>query len=168
MKKEKAFSFLNGYSFTFTEGDDQIVAWFSAFSGKEKVFVNGALISEQRNYSTDSTNTFTIGENSYSTNLLVKNIFKGPFVCTLFKNGKEHKRKKLIFPTPTKNKKSFFLYLVFFIFIGILFGFAHNYFMWPEYSIYLLFLTVFVLSLVLSIFGKEYKARAPIIEEDEL
>jgi hypothetical protein len=168
MKNEKAFSVFKGFSFVFTEGEDQIVAWFSAFSGKEKVFVNGTLVSEQRNYSTNSTNTFSVGNNSYSTNLLIKSLFKGPFICTLFKNGREHKRQKLIFPTHANNKKSFFLHFLIFLFVGILFGFAHNYFKWPDYSIYLLFLAVFALSFASTHHDKNSKAKAPVIVEDDI
>jgi len=97
MNAKKPISYVKGYTFSFKDEGNIIDAWFSCLSGLEKIFVNGVLVSKKRNYSKDSSSTFKVGENEYSTTIHVKNILIGPFVCTLNKNGKAYGRQKLVF-----------------------------------------------------------------------
>ncbi|MGH1439930.1 MAG: hypothetical protein ACRBBR_07470 [Cellvibrionaceae bacterium] len=168
MGKKQAFSLIKGYTFSFKDEGKDIQAWFSALTGLERVYINGELVSSQRNLSTDSTNKFSIGYNEYSTNMRVENIFKGPFVCTLSKNGKEYKRQKLIFPKlRSKSKKiSIFTRFLFFIVLGGLFGFASSYWQFPKESLYFFIATVFVV--IYLYYRSDYKDLKPIIKNEEI
>ncbi|WP_444932887.1 hypothetical protein [Microbulbifer sp. JTAC008] len=168
MSKRKAFSFTKGYTFIFEEDGAVVEAWFSALSGLEKVFVNGELVSSQRNLSTDSTNNFSIGENEYSTNLNVVSLLKGPFVCTLSKNGKEYKRQKLVFPKAEPSRKGlpFIIRLSFFILLGACFGVASSYSQFSKESIYVFIALIFVV--VFAYHSKSYKGKGPVIEHEEI
>ncbi|WP_299467715.1 hypothetical protein, partial [uncultured Gimesia sp.] len=97
MSKPKAFSFLKGYSFSFEDDGRTIEAWFSSLSGLQKVFVDGTLLSSQRSVSTESSHSFMIGDDRYTTTTKIVSLSKGPLVCTLSKNGKDLKRQKLIY-----------------------------------------------------------------------
>mgnify|MGYP006075183233 CR=1 FL=1 len=102
-KNGAAISVVKGCSFVFAVEGQEIVAWFSSISGLEKIFVDGALVSLQRNFSKDSNNYFTLGENEYSINLHVVSLFSGPFVCSLKKNSLDYRRQKLVFPQPLRS-----------------------------------------------------------------
>ena len=94
------FSFFRGYSFRFEDDSIVIEAWFSSLSGLEKVKVNTQLVAEQRNLSTNSSASFEVQGTSYKTNIEVESLFKGPFVCSLFKNGELFKQQRLVFRAP--------------------------------------------------------------------
>jgi hypothetical protein len=168
MSKEKTFSLRKGFTFSFEDEGSTIDAWFSAFTGLEKVYVNGELISSQRNLSTDSTNSFNIGVNQYSTNLNVESLLKGPFVCTLSKNGDAYKRQRLLFPKAKPSSKgmsflvSFFLFLV----LGILFGLARSYWQLPSESIYIFIVVLSVMAF--PFYSRKYKGTGPVIENEEI
>ncbi|WP_444942896.1 hypothetical protein ACJJIK_12280 [Microbulbifer sp. ZKSA006] len=168
MSKEKTFSFRKGYTFSFEDEGNVIEAWFSALSGLEKVYVNGELVSSQRNLSTDSTNSFSIGPNEYSTNLSVVSLFKGPFVCTLSKNGSEYKRQKLLFSKSDSSSKRqpFIARFSFFIVLGALLGFARAYWQLPNESIYIFLAALFVAVFAYQI--KEHKGAGPVIEDEKI
>jgi hypothetical protein len=166
MSKKKEFSFTKGYTFTFEEDGAVIEVWCSALSGLEKVFVNGELVSSQRNLSTNSTNSFSIGENEYSTNLNAVSLLKGPFVCTLSKNGKEYKRQKLIFmkAEPSGKGLPFIVRLSFFILLGACFGIARSYWQLPKESFYVFIAFV----IVFTYYSNSNKGKGPIIEHEEI
>lgn len=102
MNDADSFSLRKGFSFTFKDGDNVIESWFSSISGKEEVRLNGQVVARQRTLSYHSSNQFDVEGVHYKSELEVKHLFKGPFVCTLFKNGEPYKRKKLIFPALNK------------------------------------------------------------------
>ena len=165
---EKAFSFRKGYTFSFEEEGNAIDAWFSAFSGLEKVYLNGELVCCQRNLSTDSTNSFYIGAKEYSTNLNAVSVLKGPFVCTLSKNGKEYKRQKLVFLNSNSSLKDlhYISRMSFFIALGTSFGFAYSYWQLPKESMF-----VFLVILSVMVFAyhlKNQKRTTPVIEHEEI
>lgn len=166
MCNDKQFSFSKGYSFQFLEGEYQIQAWFSSFSGREKVFVNGNLVANQRNYSADSTNSFVVNENSYATNLYVGNLFKGPFTCTLYKNGEPYKRQKLIFPRAKGGALANLFDFAIFLFLGISYGFAYSYFELPSYSLFIFMIAIIFLSFSSKIPGNQ--KTNPIIENENI
>jgi hypothetical protein len=168
MSKEKTFSLRKGFTFSFEDEGSTIDAWFSAFTGLEKVYVNGELISSQRNLSTDSTNSFNIGVNQYSTNLNAESILKGPFVCTLSKNGDAYKRQRLLFPKakPSSKGMSFLVSFLLFLVLGVLFGLARSYWQLPSESIYIF---IAVLSLMaFPFYSRKYKGTGPVIENEEI
>lgn len=45
INKNKVFGYLSGFHFSFLENGQEITIWYSVFSGSEKVFVNGEVIS---------------------------------------------------------------------------------------------------------------------------
>jgi len=109
VSKEKALSLIKGFSFSFEDDGKEIKAWFSAISGLEKVYVDGELVSSQRNLSSKSSCIFSIGPNEYSVNMKAVSLLEGPYVCTLNKNGKEYKRQKLL----QSRNKPFFVWIAF-------------------------------------------------------
>ncbi|WP_111641201.1 hypothetical protein [Marinimicrobium alkaliphilum] len=168
MSKEKAFSFIKGYSFSFEDEGRKIEAWFSTFSGLEKVYVDGELVSSQRNFAKESSNTFVIGADEYATRLKMVSLLKGPFECTLSKNGNALRRQKMVFPKRTSGAERFpfFVQLAFFIALGGVFGFAKAYWQLPEVSMYVFLGILFVLIVVLQ--GKGYMGSRPVFEDDDL
>ena len=168
MSKEKTFSLRKGFSFSFEDEGNTIDAWFSAFSGLEKVYVNEELISSQRNLSTDSTNSFNIGVNEYSTNLNAVSLLKGPFVCTLSKNGDAYKRQRLLFPkaTPSSKGMSFLISFMLFIVLGVLFGLARSYWQLPSESIYIFIAVLSVIAF--PFYSRKYKGTGLVIENEEI
>ena len=168
MTINKSFNFIKGYSFSFEDEGSHIEAWFSSFSGLEKVLVNGKLVSSQRNFSKHSSNLFKVGENEYSTSLQVESLLRGPFVCTLSKNGKAYKKKKLTFSrTVSGDKKApVILRFLFYVLLGVAFGYSKSYFNLPDASTY-----VFLAILFFIVFAYHYKSdkRAkPLIEDEEI
>ncbi|MGD8176900.1 hypothetical protein [Marinimicrobium sp. ARAG 43.8] len=134
----KTFSLVKGYAFRFEDEGRVIEAWFSALSGREKVFVNGEMVLSQTNLSKQSSKTFRIGENDYSITLYIESLLNGPVVCTLAKNGKDCQRQRLIFPQRKSRLGRFgvALNLLFFIVLGIVAGFATAYWQLPAHWSY--------------------------------
>lgn len=168
MSEKKLYSFLKGYSFTFDDDGREIKAWFSVFSGKEKVFVDGNLISSKRTFSRDSSHKFSIGNDNYSTHMDAVSHFRGPLLCTLCKNGKEMKRQKLFLPTLKNNmrKRSLF-YLLFYSVLFIAFAVAKAFWRFPQgaYIVFLFFL-VLVAFIFLVYRIKEICSKIEIIDEE--
>ncbi len=130
MSDSNQFSYFKGYSFRFEDDTNIIEPWFSALSGLEKVSVNNQLVAKQRNLSTNSSTSFEIQGNSYKTNLEVKSLFKGPYVCSLFKNGELFKQQQLVFQDPS-HKKPWYSKLWFALFVGLGLGVSSAYFRIP-------------------------------------
>ena len=174
MNEAKSFSLIKGYSFDFTDTDNKIGAWFSCFSGLERVFVNGELISEQRNYSKDTVSNFKIANDEFSVSLEVISLLRGPFICTLSKNGVDIKRKKLVFPKRKTNGfwVSLLRNFVIFFTLGGTLTYSKHYF---GYSDTWLYISVGV-SLVIALFidlrkNKKSQGRAdllPVIVDEEI
>jgi hypothetical protein len=163
MRKKRTFSIIKGYSFEFQEEGHQIEAWFSALSGLEKVYIDGELVSSQRNLSKNSTNTFKIGVNEYSTNMKVISLLKGPFVCTLSKNGFIYRRQKLIFPNV---KRNLLLMLLFCIGLSVAFEMAKKYLQLQNESVYIFI--ILIISLIFIFNLKTSKDSKPVIEEEAI
>jgi len=165
MEKDQKISLTKGYTFYFKDDEEnKIEAWFSIISGLEKVFVNGQLVSSQRNYSTDSTNTFNISNNEYSTNFKVSKIFKGPFICTLNKNGIPYKRQIITFPEiKTKNR---ILWIGIGVVVGVTTAFIQRYFELSYGYTFVFGIVLFVSIFSFSNIGKGYKT--PTIKEEVL
>lgn len=83
-------TFRDGYWFIFEDGEDEVAANGSAWSGKEWVYFNDQLVSEKRNATSRTTeHEFTSGQNSYKLVFYMKNMLKAELECTLYKNGKQ-------------------------------------------------------------------------------
>lgn len=156
------FGFFKGYTFVFCEGNNIIKAWFSCLSGLEKVYVNDSLVSEQRNYKTDSENTFNVGKDTYASKFSTESILKGPFVCDLHKNGQLIKRQKLIFPATKKTRFKGIYGFLFCILLGVIFGFSMAFFKLPTWSVYVFLVFIFIISFSFNMSG----SNKPHIEEE--
>jgi hypothetical protein len=101
--RKSEFSMLKGYSFVFEADGHLVEAWFSSLTGAEKIFVDGALVSKKRNIKRNSQTDFLIeGYSSvYSIDLTIISLLKGPFICTLVKDGVPIQRQRLVFPQLT-------------------------------------------------------------------
>ncbi len=170
MVEDDSFSCIQGYSFTFEDNENHIKAWFSALSGKEKVFVNEKLVSAQRNFSRNSVNTFSVNNDVYSTSLNVENIFKGPFTCTLTKNDKPYKRKILMFQKVSKNgaKQSFMYGLIPYIALGLALGVAGSYYQLSDKVVFGIIIGVFLMHSIYNYKTNKRSYQKPVIIEEDI
>ncbi len=102
----KVFSLSKGYSFIFTDGHDHLEFWYSAITGREKIFVNGDINYYDINLFSDSSGVITLRNNQYYAELSAlggKERLKGPLICTLFKNSKPYKRQRMVLPEKIKS-----------------------------------------------------------------
>ncbi len=77
----------DGYWFVFEDGDNEIAANGSIWSGKEWIYFNDQLVSEKRNMTSFTTiHEFESGNDKYRLEYIAKNIFTGKMECTVFKN----------------------------------------------------------------------------------
>lgn len=164
MNNKSVFSFRKGYSFVFSDEGKEIKAWFSALTGLERIYVDGVMVSSQRNLSKNSNSEIKIGTNDYSTNMNVASISKGPFVCTLYKNGQAYKRQRLVFPKSGKLKLTTIFVLS--ILIGVLFGIARVYWQFPVNWLYPFVFVIFIVVLLYQ--HRSRDDRKPIIENEEI
>lgn len=165
MSKKKVFSFLKGYAFSFEDEGNNIQAWFSALSGLEKVYVNGDLVTSQRNYSKKSSLSFSISGNSYTRHMEVTSLLKGPFVCTLTKNSRILQRQKLIFSRPETKVLPFFKKLWIWVIIGVAAGVMSSILNLPDWTFYVF--TAIVFFSVFSYYAKCNSGSTPVIIEEE-
>lgn len=148
--------FRNGYSFSFEDEGNSIVAWFSALTGKEKVFANKELVASQRNLNKNSTNSFEIGENKYTTKIEIKSLLKGPFICQLLKNEMAIKKQKLVFPQPKPSILSGWSGLLIYLLVGFSIGTIAGIFNWPDWIVFPTLILLFIILINACIPGKPY------------
>lgn len=91
-----------GMSFRFRDADNEIIYKCSSISEKEKVEVNGRLISEAKNFTTRSNHTFFVDGVEYLIQLVAKSLLKGPYECSLSKNRVVLKTYKLKYIRATR------------------------------------------------------------------
>lgn len=80
-------SISKGVNFHFQDGENNIRAFGSMFSGKEIIYVNEKEVSNKRSMSTGSIHKFTIDNVKYEVEFSVTNIILGYIDCTLIKDG---------------------------------------------------------------------------------
>lgn len=80
-------STIGGIWFVFSSCHPSVAIWFSSFTGKQKVFVNGALVAEGRSFTGNATYPFTFESSDYVVELRLENMSKGIYRCTLSVNG---------------------------------------------------------------------------------
>ncbi len=134
------------------------------------------LVSSKINISTASFHDFSIAEDSYSTRMNTVDLFRGPYECTLFKNGKEIKRQKLIFPPASSLKSTFreisywlscLFYLLLYSLVIFAFVLAKVYWNLPEESYFAFFIVLLVLSCAIVAYTfVKWSSGIQIIEED--
>jgi len=84
-----------GAVFHFDDGGCRICASFAAWSGLERVEVDGVERSRSRNFKKNSVHEFELGGEDYAIDYEVVHIHKGPVHCTLHKNGRPIQRQTL-------------------------------------------------------------------------
>ena len=77
-----------GFWFVFHDGENTIVAEKSLPTGKEYVYINGALLSEKSPAAALSDHPFRHGENQYRIVFNVNDLPAGKMECSFFVNGK--------------------------------------------------------------------------------
>ena len=170
MNENNPFSFTKGYSFLFEDEGIKIKAWFSSFSGLEKIYVNKELILTQRKYSKDSISKFNISNNNYSVSLKVESFVKGPFICTLNKNGIAIKRQSLQFPRKRDNKKkvAYIFELSVYITIGAILGVINSNINLPTPYIVITLIIAFMVSFVCKYKIAKNNYLEPLIQDEEI
>lgn len=117
----ESFSFTKGYWFYFQDGDNEIAAFGSGWSGKEIIYLNDNPVSEDRSYRFSNDHEFTHKGKHYRVRFKMASFWKAELKCSLFINGQlveERKKAALV----KVGKKSWSAILVFFV-IGMVFGF---------------------------------------------
>ncbi len=170
MSLNDTFSCIKGYVFSFEDNNNHIIAWFSALSGREKVFVNKELVASNWNFSKNSSNTFEVNDDVYSTSLEVKSLLKGPIICTLIKNSKPYKRKKLVFQREGSkgSNKAFFLRLLPYLVLGLVLGFIGSHYQLSDIYVFGFILAVVLIHAIYDVKKGKYSKNAVRIVEDEI
>ena len=137
-----SFSITNGFSFAFKEGNTEITAGGSVFTGKEYVYVNDDLVSQKKSYSKNSKHPFAFDNNNYEIQFLVTNILKGRMECSLLKNDKLIKKYKM-----DSNYKFNIFRLLAYLILGAAYGSVMSYYNWSSWSLILLLPFMYILSM---------------------
>jgi hypothetical protein len=77
----------HGYWFYFDDEGTQIVAFASALSGKEVVFVDDEIVSSKHNFRLKATHSFEHKGHQYEVTIALENLLKGTINCSLQKDG---------------------------------------------------------------------------------
>jgi hypothetical protein len=80
-------SVTKGIWFVFALGEKTIRAWGSGLSGLERVYVDDAVVSEQRSIGRSSTHKFALAGQSYVVVIKIISILKVKIECTLLRDG---------------------------------------------------------------------------------
>lgn len=121
--------FKNGYTFQFIDGNTVIECWGSCVTGKEKIKLDGKLISEKRNMtSRKSLHSINHEGINYEVEFNVISMLTGELHCILIKDGVHFETKKLIVTKGRNNepysKKKFWRDFFVSTGIGFIFGFV--------------------------------------------
>lgn len=112
-------SILEGMWFIYEDGTNIIKIWSSSINGKEKVFLNNELVSDQRSFKMKSDHFFKDNNGiDYKVSFITTSIMKGKLECVIFRNIEKVKTFKLKY-VQGKNyylKRFFILVLVTIIF----------------------------------------------------
>jgi hypothetical protein len=134
-------SLSKGLWFIFTNGGRGISAQCSVLTGKERIFVDGSLVSEKWSFSKNSTHQFVVGDDTYEVVFFIPHILKGTIECTLKKNGVRVE----CFKTNYRYRHRVVSLLAYAL-IGALLGFFVGYFnlpVWPILIALILLIAVF-------------------------
>jgi hypothetical protein len=80
------FNLFKGIWFVFRDGDREIAAHNSLFA-KERVFINGEIVSENRSLNRIGKHQFIFNRSEYEVVFNVSKVIKGEMECSLFKNN---------------------------------------------------------------------------------
>ena len=124
----------------FQDGDNQIVAW-GGISGKERIELNGQVVSEKRNlFKRSCLHTFQAHDVLYEVEINAVNMMTGEIHFILIKDGVHVETKKLVICQPVNKKpktgkemwREFAIYFV----LGFAFGYTIVHYLlegeWPD------------------------------------
>ncbi|WP_310463522.1 hypothetical protein [Sphaerotilus sp.] len=80
-------STIGGIWFVFSTHHPNVALWCSSFTGKQKLFLDGAIVAEGRNITGEATYPFTLESSRYVVKLSLENMSKGVYRCMLSGNG---------------------------------------------------------------------------------
>jgi len=126
-------SIRKGFWFVFKDGETTIRIWGASLSGKEKIYVNDALVSESRSQKRNSEHQFKIVNDQYKLTINVLSMLKGPIECKLYKNGVLLKKQTCHHRTNNKVKRS---NTGLAIAVGIILGISIVAFGWQYWIVY--------------------------------
>lgn len=153
LPKKNFVSISKGFWFVFIDGTDEIIAGGSAFSGKESVYFNKELISQQRSMKKTSRHKFARNTDEYEIVFHVLEIMKGKIECILYKNDIVVKRYK-----SHVDHKFNFKTLLKYIALGVVYGLVSSIFNLPVYAA-----VIFIIALIIASVAKTM--RSIVIEE---
>jgi hypothetical protein len=84
---EPTASAIHGLWFVFDHAGQNFGLWVSALTGKEEVYLNGALVAERRKIALSSTHELEINGSRYTLALSTKALRRGAFECVLRADG---------------------------------------------------------------------------------
>src|SRR5690242_11548584 len=80
-------SALHGIWFVFHHGGHHIALWIASFTGREELYLDGALVAKRRKFETASTHELVVGDARYSVEFRTRDLRRGVFDCVLRANG---------------------------------------------------------------------------------
>ncbi|RYV02461.1 hypothetical protein SOPP22_09395 [Shewanella sp. OPT22] len=84
---EHKASIFKGYRFEFEINDHNIVAWGSAWTGREIVSIDDRVVSDLYSYKRKAIHHFDINDTAYEIEFNMVNILQGLLHCTLIEDG---------------------------------------------------------------------------------
>lgn len=114
-------SIRNGLQVEFDLKKRKLEFWGGIFSGKEKVILDGATISEGKSYKTKSSHHFKIDEIAHTIEIESADLLKGEFNVRLYEEGGLIQGYKMNYNRP-KTKAMIPIY--FLLTVGLVFGFT--------------------------------------------
>lgn len=141
--KKTQLSLINGTWFVFEDEGHLIALSLSTFTGKEKIYFDGEIVTEGRNYSMRSVHQFRKNGIDYRLSFLIPKLFRGTIECTLEKDGNILKK---IVTKPREKVKPTKLKIVLFLGLGILLGVVLAYFShYLKIQLWVMFVFMFVI-----------------------
>ncbi len=96
-----------GYRFYFTDNDDSIVAYGSALSGKEIVYLNGQVVSEIRSIRRSSEHHFSQNGINYRLRFTMTDLIRGTLECELYRDDELVSRQRQSWMDLASDSKGF-------------------------------------------------------------
>jgi hypothetical protein len=111
-----------GFNFKFNAEGHEVHAWGSAKPGKEKVYVDGKLVSSKWSFTKKSLHTFTVNNISYELEFNMVSLLTGELHCILIRKGVHVETQKQVAKF-TANKRLMKWRIFLWFVIGFAFGF---------------------------------------------
>ena len=106
-------SLTHGYWFYFEDEGTQIVAFASALSGKEVVFVDDEIVSSKHSFRLKATHSFEHKASQYKVTIALENLFTGTLSCSLYKESELVSTTHKSYSMKTSNWKTFYTAMAF-------------------------------------------------------